>query len=165
MIIGNLGQAPEVRQTQNNTKVVNLSVATNRRWKSRDGERQEETTWHRVVVWGEAAGFVERLDKGAKVFVEGRIQTRKWQDKEGNNRETTEINAFRVTGLSGGEDQAKKDNSPDKPSAAPQQAPTQAAPEQAPTKRQPASSPQPTQKQGPARDVNEDSSPGDDLPF
>lgn len=92
ILIGNLGQDPELRYTTSGTAVATLSVATNRKWKDRDGNMQEETEWHRVIVWAQAAEFAGNyLSRGSKVYVEGRLQTRKWQDQNGNDRYTTEI--------------------------------------------------------------------------
>lgn len=93
IIIGNLGKDPEVRYTPNGSAVCNLSVATTRNWKSRDsGERQEETEWHRVVLYDRQAEIAgEYLKKGRPVYIEGRLKTRKWQDKEGRDTYTTEI--------------------------------------------------------------------------
>ena len=92
ILVGNLGQDPELRYTQAGTAVATLSVATSRVWKDRDGNKQEETEWHRVIVWAQTAEFCGNyLTKGNKVYVEGRLQTRKWQDQNGNDRYTTEI--------------------------------------------------------------------------
>lgn len=93
ILIGNLGKDPEVRYTPNGNAVCNINLATSRSWKSKDsGEKMEETEWHRVVLYdrqAEVAG--EYLKKGRPVYIEGRIKTRKWQDKEGVDRYTTEI--------------------------------------------------------------------------
>ena len=93
ILIGNLGKDPEVRYTPNGNAVCNLRIATTRNWKNRDsGEKQEETEWHSVVLYdrqAEVAG--EYLKKGRPVYIEGRLKTRKWQDKDGNDRYTTEI--------------------------------------------------------------------------
>ena len=93
ILIGNLGQAPEVRYTPSGAAVCNLSLATTGTWKKRDtGERQEETEWHRLVFFGRLAEIVgEYLHKGSQIYVEGRLQTRKWADKNGTDRYTTEI--------------------------------------------------------------------------
>jgi single-strand DNA-binding protein len=93
MIIGNLGADPEVRSFQNGGRVCNLRIATSEQWKDKSGERQERTEWHTVAVFQEPAiNFAEQyLRKGAKVYVEGQLQTRKWQDQQGNDRYTTEI--------------------------------------------------------------------------
>ena len=97
MLIGNLGRDPEVRYTQNGSAVANFTLATNEVWTDKGGERQERTEWHRIVVWGKQAEIVrEHLTKGKQVYVEGSIQTRQWDDREGNKRQTTEIKALRV---------------------------------------------------------------------
>jgi single-strand DNA-binding protein len=97
-LIGNLGADPEVRSTANGSRVATISLATSRVWKNQSGERQEKTEWHRVVLWnnrGNAlADLVERYcKKGDKVYVEGSIEYRSWQDREGQTRYTTEITA------------------------------------------------------------------------
>jgi single-strand DNA-binding protein len=94
ILIGNLGADPEVRSTQNGGKVVNLRLATSENWKDKaSGERKERTEWHRVVIFNDRLGEVaERyLKKGAKVYVEGQLQTRKWTDKDGAEKYTTEV--------------------------------------------------------------------------
>jgi single-strand DNA-binding protein len=92
IIIGNLGSDPEVRYTQSGTAVANFSVATTEKWKGQDGQMQEQTEWHRIVAFARLAEICgEYLSKGSKVYVEGRIQTRSWNDKDGNKRYTTEI--------------------------------------------------------------------------
>jgi len=94
MLIGNLGADPEIRSFQNGGKVANLRIATSETWKDRNtGERQERTEWHNVAIFSEGlVGVVERyLRKGSKVYVEGQLQTRKWQDQSGNDRYTTEV--------------------------------------------------------------------------
>jgi single-strand DNA-binding protein len=96
-IIGNLGQDPELRHTEKGTAVCTLSVATNRKWKNKDGDLQDDTQWHKVVVWDkQAESCNEYLSKGRQVYVRGRLQTRKWEDKEGVERWTTEIVAQEV---------------------------------------------------------------------
>lgn len=104
MIIGNLGDDPELRYTQSGTPVANMSIATNRKWTDKSsGEKKEQTEWHRVVVFGRQAETCEQyLSKGRQVYVEGRIQTRDWKDRDGNKRYTTEIVANTVQFLSGG---------------------------------------------------------------
>lgn len=95
MIIGRLGADPEVRYTQNNTAVANLSVATSDRYKDKNGEWQETTEWHRIVAWGRLAEICQQyLNKGSQVYIEGPIQTRSWEDKEGQKQYTTEIKAL-----------------------------------------------------------------------
>ena len=98
IIVGNLGRDPEVRYTPNGNAVCNVSVATTRQWKSKDsGEKQEETEWHRVVFYDRLAEIAgEYLKKGRSVYVEGRLKTRKWQDKEGKDQYTTEIIAMEM---------------------------------------------------------------------
>ena len=94
MIIGNLGQDPEIRSFQNGGKVCNLRIATSETWKDRNtGERQERTEWHTVAIFSEGLVNVceNYLKKGSKVFVEGKLQTRKWQDQQGNDRYSTEV--------------------------------------------------------------------------
>ncbi len=100
MIIGNLGRDPEMRYTPSGQAVTQFTVATNRRWKGQNDEWQEETEWFRVVVWAQQAERVaERLRKGNKVYVEGRIQTRQWEDQTGQKRYTTELVANQVSSL------------------------------------------------------------------
>lgn len=92
ILIGNLGRDPEVRSMQNGDKVANLNIATSERWRDRDGNQQERTEWHRVVIFGRVAEIAERyLKKGSKVLIEGQLQTRKWQDQSGQDRYTTEV--------------------------------------------------------------------------
>lgn len=92
MLIGNLGKDPEVRYTTSGTAVASFSVATSERYKSKSGDWEEKTEWHNVVLWGRQAEVAgEWLAKGKTVYIEGRLQTRKWQDKDGRDRYTTEI--------------------------------------------------------------------------
>jgi single-strand DNA-binding protein len=103
IILGNLGKDPELRHTQGGKAVCQLRVATNEVWTDQSGERKERTEWHQVVVWGrQAENCNQYLKKGRSVYIEGRISTRKWQDKEGNDRYTTEIVADRVQFVGGG---------------------------------------------------------------
>lgn len=91
-IIGYLGQKPELKITTGGSSVCEFSVATSERWKDKTGEQKEQTEWHRVIFWSRAAEVIaEHFDKGSMIYVEGKIQTRKWQDKDGNDRYTTEI--------------------------------------------------------------------------
>lgn len=102
MIIGNLGNDPEIRYTQDGIPVATFSVATTERWKDGEGNRQEHTDWHRVVAWrGLAEVCGEHLSKGSKVFIEGKLRTRKWEDQNGNTRYTTEIIARDLEMLGG----------------------------------------------------------------
>lgn len=97
MVIGRLGADPEVRYTQSNTAVATLSVATTERYKDRNGEQQENTEWHRIVAWGRLAEICqEYLKKGSLAYFEGPIQTRQWEDKDGQKRYTTEIKALNM---------------------------------------------------------------------
>ena len=93
ILVGNLGQDPESRTFSNGGEVVNLRIATSENWKDRDGNRQERTEWHSVAIFNENLGRVAKnyLRKGSKVYIEGQLQTRKWQDQSGNDRYTTEI--------------------------------------------------------------------------
>ena len=102
ILVGNLGQKPEIRYTQTDSAVANLSIATSESWKDKEtGEQREKTEWHRIVYFGKLAEIAEQyLDKGSKVYVEGKLQTRKWQDKEtGADRYTTEIVGNELTML------------------------------------------------------------------
>ena len=97
IIIGNLGRDPETRYMPDGAAITNVSVATTDVWKDKSGEKQERTEWHRVAFFGKLAEIAgEYLKKGSQVYVEGRLQTRKWQDKEGQDRYTTEIVADRM---------------------------------------------------------------------
>lgn len=97
MVIGRLGQDPEVRYTQSNTAVATLSVATSERYKDRNGEQQESTEWHRIVCFGRLAEICQQyLKKGSLAYFEGPIQTRSWEDKDGQKRYTTEIKALNM---------------------------------------------------------------------
>jgi len=120
ILIGNLGQDPEVRYTPSGSAVCNLSLATTESWKKRDtGERQEKTEWHRLVFFGRVAEIVgEYLHKGSQIYVEGRLQTRKWQDQTGNDRFTTEIivSDMQILGRkSGGDSTTAQYDRPDRP--------------------------------------------------
>jgi len=102
MLIGNLGKDPEVRYTTSGQAVASFSIATSEKFKNRNGEMEERTEWHNVVLWGRQAEIAgEYLAKGRTVFIEGRLQTRKWQDKEGRDRYTTEIVGDRMQMLGG----------------------------------------------------------------
>lgn len=93
ILVGNVGRDPDIRTTQDGRKIANLVVATSESWKDRNGEKKEKTEWHRVVVFNDAlAGIVQqRVQKGSKLYVEGQLQTRKWTDKSGVEKYTTEI--------------------------------------------------------------------------
>jgi single-strand DNA-binding protein len=97
ILIGNLGRDPETRYMPDGAAITNISVATTDTWKDKQGEKQEKTEWHRVAFFGRLAEIAgEYLKKGSQVYVEGRLQTRKWQDKDGNDKYTTEIVADRM---------------------------------------------------------------------
>jgi single-strand DNA-binding protein len=100
ILVGNLGADPEARSLNSGGEVVNFNVATSENWKDRDGQRQERTEWHRVVIYNENLGRVAKqyLRKGSKVYIEGQLQTRKWQDNSGQDRYTTEIVLQRFRG-------------------------------------------------------------------
>ncbi|PIE56981.1 MAG: single-stranded DNA-binding protein [Desulfobulbus propionicus] len=101
ILIGNLGADPEIRYTQNGVPVATFNIATSERWKGQDGQMQEQTEWHRIVAWRKLAEICgQYLSKGSRVYIEGRIQTRKWQDQNGNDRYTTEIQAREMKMLS-----------------------------------------------------------------
>ena len=102
ILIGNLGRDPEVRFTQGGAAIANLNLATNEVWNDRNGQRQERTEWHRVVVFGKQAEIArEYLTKGRQIYVEGSLQTRQWEDKEGQKRYTTEVRCQRFVMLGG----------------------------------------------------------------
>ncbi len=103
ILIGNLGGDPELRYTPSGQPVANLRLATSESWVDKQGQKQERTEWHRVVVWGKLAELCgQYLSKGRQVFVEGKLQTRQWDDRDGNKRYTTEIQAREITFLGGG---------------------------------------------------------------
>ncbi len=102
ILIGNLGKDPDVRYTPGGAAVANFTIATNENWTNKEGSREERTEWHRIVAWGKIAELCgEYLSKGRTVYVEGRLQTRKWQDKDGQEKYTTEIVAQTVQFLGG----------------------------------------------------------------
>lgn len=97
ILIGNLGSDPECRYTPNGAAVCNFTIATNESWKDKDGQKQERTEWHRIVVWGKLATICqEHLRKGRQAYIEGRLQTRQWEDKDGQTKYTTEVQATTV---------------------------------------------------------------------
>jgi single-strand DNA-binding protein len=103
ILIGNLGADPELRYTSGGSAVADLRLATSRKYTTKDGNSKEDTQWHRIVVWGKQAEHCkEYLSKGRQVYVEGRLQTRQWEDRDGNKRSTTEVVAERVQFLGGG---------------------------------------------------------------
>ena len=100
IIVGNLGRDPEVRTTNSGGKVVSLSVATSESWRDQNGDQQERTEWHRIVIFNERLGAIaeKHLEKGSTIYIEGQLQTRKWQDQSGQDRYTTEIVLGRYRG-------------------------------------------------------------------
>jgi single-strand DNA-binding protein len=130
ILVGRLGNDPEVRYTPSGVAVANFSIATSEEWKDKDtGEKKERTEWHRIVAWrrlGEICG--EYLSKGRQVYIEGRIQTRDWEDRDGNKRYTTEIVATDVQFL-GGRDSADTGRSQGPPTAEFSGAPSQQGPD------------------------------------
>jgi len=106
ILVGNLGSDPEIRSTPGGQRVANFRMATSRSWNSPDGQRQEKTEWHSIVAWGKLADICERyLTKGKQVYVEGRLETRTWQDKEGQTRYKTEVicETMQMLGRAGGD--------------------------------------------------------------
>ena len=103
ILVGNLGRDAEMRFTSGGTPVATVSMATTERFTDREGQKREDTQWHRIVIWGKTAESLhEYLTKGKQIYVEGRIQTREWTDKEGKTNKTTEIRSDRIVLLGGG---------------------------------------------------------------
>lgn len=121
IILGRVGKDPEIRYMPNGEAVANFSIATSETWKDKSGEKQEKTEWHNITAYRKLAEIIgEYVKKGSLIYIEGRIQTRKWQDKEGKDRYTTEIVADEMQMLSGKQESAQES----KPKAQPaQQAP------------------------------------------
>ncbi|MBL9017434.1 MAG: single-stranded DNA-binding protein [Myxococcales bacterium] len=121
ILIGNLGADPDMRYTPSGQGVCELRIATSESWNDKNGQRQERTEWHRVVVWGKRAEVCSKyLSKGRQVYIEGRIQTRSYDDKEGQKRYITEVIAQEVVfiGGGGGRGEGKRDDGPPPPSDA-----------------------------------------------
>ena len=123
ILIGNLGADPEVRSTSNGSRVATLSLATSRQWKNQSGEKQEKTEWHRVILWNNKGSSLADLaekycKKGDKIYIEGSIEYRSWQDREGQTRYTTEITAREVILLSGKSGDGSDFSAPSKVGAA-----------------------------------------------
>ena len=114
ILVGNLGKDPEVRYLPNGNAVANFTIATSESWKDKDtGEKKEKTEWHRIVVWGKLAEICgEYLRKGKQVYIEGRLQTRKWQDKDGHDKYTTEVVCDEMQMLGGRGDGGDAEQSP-----------------------------------------------------
>jgi single-strand DNA-binding protein len=103
ILVGNLGRDAELRYTPGGAAVATLNMATTEVWNDKAGQKQEKTEWHRIVLWGKSAeSLAEYLTKGKQIYIEGRLQTRQWDDKDGNKRYTTEIRGDRVVLLGGG---------------------------------------------------------------
>lgn len=119
IILGRLGQDPELKYTAGGSAVCNFSLATNESWTDRNGQKQEKTEWHRVVVWGKLAELCNQyLSKGRQAYIEGKLATRSWEDQQGQKRYTTEINAATVqfiganTGAGAGAGQGMNQSAP-----------------------------------------------------
>jgi single-strand DNA-binding protein len=107
ILIGNLGRDPEVRYTKSGTSVATLNLATSESWTDQNGQKQERTEWHRVVAWSKLADIAkEYLTKGNQVYIEGKLQTRSWDDRDGNKRYTTEVKADQMIMLGGRRDES-----------------------------------------------------------
>ena len=124
ILIGNLGRDPELRYAQEGQPVCNFSIATTEKWKGKDGQQHEKTEWHSIVAWGKTAEIcAEHLSKGSSVYIEGRIQSRKWEDKDKNERTSFEINAQVVQFLGGKsekkEERKEEDSTPPDPGPIP----------------------------------------------
>lgn len=117
ILIGNLGRDPEVRYNSDGTAISNMSIATTSQWKDRkSNEKQEETEWHRVVFYGKLAEIAgEYLTKGRSIYVEGRLRTRKWKSKDGQDRYTTEVIADQMQMLGGNKDATSQNSANDTP--------------------------------------------------
>lgn len=156
ILIGNLGQDPEVRYMPNGNAVANISVATSESWKDQQGQLQERTEWHRCVIYKRLAEIAgEYLKKGSKVYLEGKLQTREWQDQQGIKRYTTEIVCYEMQMLDGRSDGAGAGARP----AAGQPAPQQGAPRTQPQGGNRPQNPPPAQYNEPPMDFD------DDIPF
>ena len=165
ILVGNVGQDPEVRYTgdaSNGAKVATLRLATTERYRDRNGNLQEHTEWHSVVVWRNTADVVEKyVRKGTQLYIEGRLRTRSWDDQNGNKRYVTEILADTLQLLG-----RKQDNPAGNGYGAPQQSyaqPQNAYQQPAPVQQAPQVAPQPVQQ--PAQQPFADDMPADDLPF
>ncbi len=117
MLIGNLGKDPEVRYTTSGTAVASFSIATTERFKNKNGEWEEKTEWHNITLWSRLAEIAgEYLAKGRTVYIEGRLQTRKWQDRDGRDRYTTEIVGEKMQMLGGKGEGGGRTRTPEEPS-------------------------------------------------
>lgn len=115
IVIGNLGKDPELRYLQSGDAVANITVATTETWKDKQGQKKEETEWHRISMFGKTAEIAgQYLKKGAQVYIEGKLQTKKWTDKEGVERYTTEIRCDRMQMLGKADPKEAKEEAPRK---------------------------------------------------
>lgn len=121
ILVGRLGKDPEIRYTQGGKAVANFSLATDESYKNSDGEKVKKTEWHNIVVWGNSVeNFIEKyLHKGDMVYVEGKLQTRSWDDKDGNKKYTTEINVTDIKGLVTGDAGSSSNQTSNKPATKP----------------------------------------------
>ncbi len=117
ILVGRLGKDPEVKFTQGGVAIARFSMATDETWKDQSGERQQRTEWHNIVAWRKLAEICgQYLNKGKLIYIEGRLQTRSWDDKEGNKRTTTEIQADTMVMLSGGKSEERREEATSAPS-------------------------------------------------
>lgn len=139
ILVGNLGRDPEMRYMPSGDALASFSIATTDTWKDKNGQKQERTEWHRISMFGKQAEIAgEYLKKGSSVYIEGRLQTRKWQDKEGNERQTTEVVADRMQmlgGRSSGNTYEVMDDDMNQDAPAPRQSAPSSAPKQAPAQK------------------------------
>jgi single-strand DNA-binding protein len=128
ILVGNLGNDPEVRYMPNGDAVANLSIATSESWKDKQGQLQEKTEWHKLTAYRKLAEIIgEYVKKGSRLYVEGKLQTRKWQDQQGNDRYTTEVIISEMQMLGGNENKGTG-SAPQQQKAPAQQQPQQKAP-------------------------------------
>ncbi len=167
ILVGNLGKDPELRYTPSGAAVVNFSIATTENYKDRDGNRQANTEWHNIVAWRQLAEICGKyLHKGKQVYIEGKLQTRKWQDRDGNDKYTTEIVAdqMQMLGRAGDDNNSNQGDNQQQSYAKPQPQQNQAQPSQA----QPQAQGQPGGQQAarPAPVYEEPAfNPDDEIPF
>jgi len=136
ILVGNLGQDPEVKYMQNGKAVANLSIATSESWNDQQGQKQERTEWHRLTAYDKLAEIIgEYVKKGSKIYVEGKLQTRKWQDQQGQDRYTTEVIINQMQMLDGKKDGGQQAQQQQQRQL--QQQPRQQAPQQAPVNNAP----------------------------
>jgi len=172
ILVGNAGQDPEIRNTTNGSQVTNITVATSESWTDKQtGQKQDRTEWHRVVFFNKLAEIAgQYLKKGSKVYIEGSLRTRKWQDQNGQDRYTTEIvaNEMQMLDSRGSQDGAQPPAQPQMAPAQPQMAPAQPqmAPAQAPQQpAQPQTAPAQAPQQQPAQPQGGFDDFDDDIPF